>query len=329
MWKINNKEVKGKVVLAPMAGYTSSGYRKFYEPFGVAFSYTEMISDMGLIYNNQETLDYLPKKENNIPLGVQLFGSSVETLVEASKIVVNKCPFIDFIDINMACPVPKVNKTGAGCSLMKDPKLCGEIVSQIKKETGKEVSVKIRLGLDDKNINYLEVINEVSKAGASFVAIHARTKKQLYYGQPNYEIIRDLRKKMSIPLIISGNIFSVDDAVKALEITGADAVMVARGGIGNPFLISQINSFLESNVKLTNPSLKEQIDFCLKQAQLLIEEKGEEKAMRIYRSIAPKYFSGYINVKKLNLRLSSEITTYQSMVDIINDYLNENYNELI
>lgn len=322
---INNKKIEGKVILAPMAGITSSGYRKFMSKFGVSLLYTEMISDMGLIYGNQETLDYLNYEKLDAPLGVQLFGSDVDNLVKAAKIVKEKAPFVDFIDINMACPVNKVIKTGAGSSLLKDPKKCGEIVRRIREETSLPVSAKIRLGISDKNLNFQEVIDELIKGGVSFIALHARSAKQLYSGLPQFDVIKDLQERMSVPLIISGNIYTYEDAIKAMEITKAEYVMVARGGIGNPTLIKQINEYLSLGRVISTTSFEQQVDFCLELARDLIEEKGEEKAMRIFRGIGTKFFNGFPNTKRLKNRICTELTDYNSMVNIIQDYKNSGF----
>lgn len=322
---INNKKIEGKVILAPMAGITSSGYRKFMSKFGVSLLYTEMISDMGLIYGNQETLDYLNYEKLDAPLGVQLFGSDVDNLVKAAKIVKEKAPFVDFIDINMACPVNKVIKTGAGSSLLKDPKKCGEIVRRIREETSLPVSAKIRLGISDKNLNFQEVIDELIKGGVSFIALHARSAKQLYSGLPQFDVIKDLQERMSVPLIISGNIYTYEDAIKAMEITKAEYVMVARGGIGNPTLIKQINEYLSLGRVISTTSFEQQVDFCLELARDLIEEKGEEKAMRIFRGIGTKFFNGFPNTKRLKNRICTELTDYNSLVNIIQDYKNTGF----
>lgn len=322
---INNKKIEGKVILAPMAGITSSGYRKFMSKFGVSLLYTEMISDMGLIYGNQETLDYLNYEKLDAPLGVQLFGSDVDNLVKAAKIVKEKAPFVDFIDINMACPVNKVTKTGAGSSLLKDPKKCGEIVRRIREETSLPVSAKIRLGISDKNLNFQEVIDELIKGGVSFIALHARSAKQLYSGLPQFDVIKDLQERMSVPLIISGNIYTYEDAIKAMEITKAEYVMVARGGIGNPTLIKQINEYLSLGRVISTTSFEQQVDFCLELARDLIEEKGEEKAMRIFRGIGTKFFNGFPNTKRLKNRICTELTDYNSLVNIIQDYKNSGF----
>lgn len=303
-----------------MAGITSFGYRNFMEKFGVGVTVTEMVSDMGLIYGNKETKDYIDFPETDVPCGVQLFGSDPKNMQIAAKIVAKSVPFLSFIDVNMGCPVPKVTKNGAGSSLLKNPKLASDIIRAIKEVVDVPVTAKIRLGWDEKNINFLEVISELENAGVAMIGIHARTTKQLYYGEPRYDLLKDLRKKMSVPLVVSGNIYTLEDAKKALEITGADAVMVARGGVGNPTLIRQINQYYEDGSIINEATFDEQVDYCLELARYLIKEKGEDKAMRIYRSIAPKFFKGVPEVKKLNSRLASELVTYDSLLQIINDY---------
>lgn len=327
MWKIGNTEIKGKVLLAPMAGYTSFGYRKFMEKFGADVTVTEMVSDMGLLYGNRETTEYLSFSKSDVPVGVQIFGFEPKNLAKAAEIVIKKVPFISFIDVNMGCPVPKVTRNGAGSALLKNPKLCGVIIREIKKVTDLPVTAKIRLGWDDKNINFLQVINELENAGVAMIGIHARTTKQLYYGEPRYDVLKDIRKKMAVPLVISGNIFTLDDAKNAIDITGADAVMVARGGVGNPTLIKQINQYYENGSIIPDATFDEQVEYCLELARYLIEEKGEEKAMRVYRSMAPKFFKGIPEVKKLNSRLASELVSYDSLVEIINDYKSRHYDD--
>ena len=323
MWKLGNLEINGKVVLAPMAGFTSFGYRSFFSEFGIALAYTEMISDMGIIYGNKETVSYLPMKKEEVPLGIQLFGSDPLNLKKATQIVMEKTKFFDFIDVNMGCPVPKVTKTGAGSALLKDPKKSGDIIRAIKSVYPGPVTAKIRLGWDDKSINFLEVIKELEEAGVAMIAIHARTKKDLYSGSPRFELLKDLRNKMKVPLVISGNVFTLDDAINALDITKADAVMIARGGLGNPILAHQINYYYSHNEKLDDAILEEQVDYCLRLARYLIEEKGEEKAMLIYRSIAPKFFFNLPKVKMIKTRLANELKKYQDLENIIFDYLEE------
>lgn len=319
MWKIGNIEINSKVVLAPMAGITSRGYREFMHPFGCGANVTEMVSDMGLIYGNKETSEYIDFSSNVFPTGVQLFGHDPLCLAKAAKIALEANPDIAYFDLNMGCPVPKVTKTGAGSALMQNPKLCGDIVREIKKVTDKPITAKIRLGWDDSSINFLEVIKELEDAGIAAIGIHARTRKELYLGQPHFDQIKDLRTKMNVPLMVSGNIYTLEDAINAINITGADAVLVARGGVGNPFLITQINEYYKTGEKLPNPSLKEQIKWCLELADKFIEEKGEGKAMRIYRGIASKFFSGFPNAKQVKARLSNDLITRENLVQILED----------
>lgn len=323
MVKIGNLEIKGKVMLAPMAGITSSGYREYMSSFGVDLCVTEMVSDMGLIYGNDETASYITFKKISCPTGVQLFGNNPETIKKAAEIALNANPDIVFIDVNMGCPVPKVTKAGSGSALMKDPKLCGDIIRAIKSVTDKPVTAKIRLGWDEKSINFLEVIKELELAGVDMIGIHARTRKELYMGQPHYEMIKNLRKKMNVPLAVSGNIYTLDDAINALKITGADLVMVARGGVGNPFLIKQIKEYFETGERLLNPSFNEQVQYCLDLADFLIKEKGESRGMTIYRSIAPKFFVGFPNAKSLRNRLAQELTSKKHLLEIIEEYRKE------
>ena len=324
MWKFKNFEIESKVVLAPMAGITFKSYREYMANFGFDICVTEMVSDMGLIYGNEETKTYIDFQKGNYLTGVQLFGKDPNNIKKAAEIALNLNPNIDFFDVNMGCPVPKVVDAGAGSALMKNPKLCGDIIRALKEVTDKPISAKIRLGWDNKSINYLEVIKELEDAGIDMIAIHSRTKKELYLGEPHYELLKDLRKQMKVPLVISGNIYTLDDAIKAIEITGADAVMVARGGVGNPFLLTQINEYYKTGERLPNPSLKEQLQYCYDLALKVIEEKGEERGLRIYRGIAPKFFNGIKNSKQYRLRLSSELTDLNSLKTILNDIAKNN-----
>jgi tRNA-dihydrouridine synthase B len=324
MWKIKNLEINSKVVLGPMAGITFRSYREFMSRFGFGVCITEMVSDMGLIYGNEETSTYIDFQKGDYLTGVQLFGHEPENIKKAAEIALKKNNWIDFFDINMGCPVPKVTNTGAGSALMKNPKLCGDIVRAIKEVTDKPVTAKIRLGWDNNSINYLEVIKELEEAGVDMIAIHSRTRKELYAGEPHHELLKGLREKMKVPLVISGNIYSLDDAIRAMEITGADAVMVARGGIGNPYLLKQINEYFTNGNRLENPSLKEQLKWCKELGEMIVEEKGEFTGMRVYRAIAPKFVQGIPNAKKYKVRLCTELTTLDSLNQILKDIAKEN-----
>lgn len=322
MWKFGKYEIKGKVFLAPMAGFTSEGYRKYLNTFGADVCVTEMVSDMGLIYNNKETNDYvIYQKDPHTLTGVQLFGHSSETISKAAQIALKLNPNIEFFDVNIGCPVPKVVKTGAGSALLKDPETIKNIIIELKKVTDLPISAKIRLGYDE--MNFLEVIKALEEGGVDAIGIHARTRNEYYYGTPHFDVLKGIRKSMSVPLIISGNIYSLDDAINALEVTKADAVMVARGGLGNPYLLTQIKTYFETGERLDNPSFKEQKKYCLELCKSMIEEKGEKKALMIYRSIAPKFFLGFPNAKQLRIRLATELFTFENLVSILDAYEKE------
>ena len=322
MWKLGKFVIEGKVVLAPMAGITSEGYRKYLNTFGVDICVSEMVSDMGLIYQNKETESYVKYQKDGTLTGVQLFGAKPENLAKAATRALELNPEIDFFDVNMGCPVPKVTKTGAGSALMLNPKLCGEVIKAIKSVTDKPVTAKIRLGYNE--VNFLDVIKALEDAGVDAIGIHARTRKELYMGEPHFDLLKDLRSKMKVPLMVSGNIYTLDDAINVLQITGADAVMVARGGMGNPYLIKQIKTYFETGERLPNPSFLEQCEYCLALAKSMCEEKGELTAMRIYRGIGPKFFSGFANSRTLRTVLATSLTDYQSLVNILDEFKKEN-----
>ena len=320
MWKIKDIEIKSRVVLAPMAGITSIAYREFCKPFGVGLSYTEMVSDCGLVFGNERTFDYVNSSKVDRPLGIQLFGNDYKTMVEAIKIIEEKADY-DILDINLGCPVKKVAGAGSGSSWLKPERLddLRIYIREIVKASSKPVTAKIRLGWDDKSINVNEVVGLLIKEGVSAIGIHARTAKQLYSGKPNFEAIRDLGRKISVPLMVSGDIYTLEDAINAIEITGASAVMVARGGVGNPNLIKQIDHYYKTGEKLSSSPLNEKIEQMKTYVDMLIEEKGEERAMMIARGILPKFLVGYSNTKKVRVALSTQIKTKNDFLKIIKD----------
>ena len=319
MWKIGNIEIESKVVLAPMAGVTSLAYRKFMKPFGVGLTVTEMVSDCGLIYDNKKTLDYIKTFDGEHPIAIQLFGSDSDKINKAIDIVLKNNPEVDIIDINLGCPVPKVTSTGAGSALLKDTAKLEKFMKEIVEHSPVPVTAKIRLGWNEENINFLDNIKALENAGVKAIGIHVRTTAQMYAGKARYELITNLREKMSVPLIVSGDIYSLDDAIKALEFSKADAVMVARGGTGNPTLVKQIDTYFRTGERLPNASLEENIKFLLEFTDLLIEEKGEYRAMSILRGIAPKFFDGYPGMKQIKNQIAQTITTKESLLKILNN----------
>ena len=229
-------------------------------------------------------------------------------------------PHVDFIDINLGCPVPKVTKTGAGSALLKDPEKLHIFMKEICDYSPIPVTAKIRLGWDEKSINFLDNISALEKAGVKAIGLHTRTAKQGYSGKANYEIIRDLQEKMSVPLIISGDIYSLDQALHFLDISKATAVMVARGGVGHPRLVEQLNHYFETGEKMPDATLEENIKYLVQFADMLIEEKGEYKAMMLLRGIATKFFDGYPNTKKIKNAIAQTITKRDSLMHILCEY---------
>lgn len=317
MWKIKDIEVDGMVVLAPMAGITNVAYREFMKPFGVALSYTEMVSDCGLIYNNQETYRYLEISPKEHPVGIQLFGGSKETLLAAIDIIENRDIDYDFIDINLGCPVPKVTKQNAGSSWLRDEDALFDMMQALVRKSKKPITAKIRLGWDDDHINFKSVIQKLEKAGVSMIAIHSRTKKSMYTGKAHHELLVGLKEIMTVPLVVSGDVFTLEDAIEIQKLTHADAIMVARGGLGNPFLIRQMDHYFKEGEKLPLPSLAENLQYLKEHYLLLKQLKGEKVAIRELRGIAPHYLKGYPYMKNYRYLLSSQMETEEDFYRIL------------
>lgn len=315
--RIGNIRTDGPVVLGPMSGYTTEVYRDFMKPFGVGLSVTEMTSAVGVINMDGRTKYYVGFGRN-YPTALQLFGHSAEDIAEAARRSLDLNPNIDAFDVNMGCPVPKILRSDAGSKLMRDPGLCGDIVRRLKETVDVPITVKIRLGWDSNHMNYMDVIESVTDAGADAVTVHARTKEEHYAGSPHYDVIKDLQSKMSVPLIVSGNIYSLDDAIKAMETTGAEGVMVARGGVGNPFLITQIDRYFKTGERLENPTVSQQIEWCIQLADAVIADQGEETGVRKLRSIAPKFIAGCYRSRELRLRLT-EIVTRDDLIGTLEE----------
>ena len=302
--KIGNLELKGNVILGPMAGVTNIAYRDFMKPFGVALSYSEMISDCGISYGNQRTFDYLETDDLDRPVGLQLFGFDIKNTAKAIEIVQKQANY-EVLDINLGCPVPKVVKTGAGSAWLKNPDALFAYMKEICRISEKPVTAKIRLGWDEESVNVVEVALGLQEAGIAALAIHCRTRSQFYAGKADYQAIADLKDKLFIPLIVSGDIFTLDDAIRAHEITKCDGIMVARGGIGNPYLITQIDHYFKTGERLPNPSLTDQLAYARQYADMLIALRGEEKAVKEMRSILPHFLSGFSGYKKYRLALTA------------------------
>ncbi len=318
MFKIGNIEIKNQVVMAPMAGITNMAFRKIIKDFGAGLVYSEMVSDKALCYGNTKTIDMLQVDDGEHPVSIQLFGGEVETMVKAAKFI-DQHSNCDIIDINMGCPVNKVLKADAGSKLLLYPDKIYEIVKGIVDNVSKPVTVKIRSGFDSKHINAVEVAKLIEKAGASAIAIHGRTRSQMYEGKADWKIIADVKAAVKIPVIGNGDVRSVEDAKRMLEETGVDAVMIGRAALGNPWLIKQVVQSLETGVIIEEPTYQEKIAQCLSHAKKLMEIEPEKVAMFQMRGHAPWYIKGLKSSARVKNELS-KINTFKELKTILKDY---------
>lgn len=318
MFKIGNIEIENPVVMAPMAGITNMAFRRIIKEFGAGLVYSEMVSDKALCYGNNKTIEMLQIDENEHPVSIQLFGGEVATMVQAAKFI-DEHSNCDIIDINMGCPVNKVLKADAGSKLLLYPDKIYEIVKGIVDNVSKPVTVKIRSGFDSKHINAVEVAKLIEKAGASAIAIHGRTRSQMYEGKADWKIIADVKAAVKIPVIGNGDVRSVEDAKRMLEETGVDAVMIGRAALGNPWLIKQVVQSLETGVIIEEPTYQEKIAQCLSHAKKLMEIEPEKVAMFQMRGHAPWYIKGLKSSARVKNELS-KINTFEELKTILKDY---------
>ncbi len=320
MYKIGNVEIKNRLVLAPMAGICDNAFRTIAKEFGAGLIYTEMVSEKAVYYQNERTLKMLYVSEDERPVSLQVFGSDVETFVQAVKYI-DENANCDIIDINMGCPVPKVaTRAGSGAALMQNPQLISEIVSACVKVSKKPITVKIRTGWDNNSINCVEVAKIVEAAGASAIAIHGRTRKQMYTGKADLEMIRKVKQAVKIPVIGNGDIVDVNSAIKMFD-TGVDAIMIGRGCLGNPFIFEEINCFLE-NKKYTPPTDEEKLRVALDHLHRLVELKGEHIAVKEMRSQMHYYLKGMPNSSEIK-QLVNKVTSEKEYISLITSYIDE------
>ena len=312
MLKIGDVEVNGKVILGPMAGVTTVAYREFMKPFGVALGVSEMISDCGISYGNTRTLDYLKTAKTERPVALQIFGSDIKNTAKAIEIM-QKATIYDVLDVNCGCPVHKVTKTGAGSSWLKRPSELFQYAKGIVEASEKPVTAKIRLGWDEQSINVFEVCKGLEEVGVKAICVHCRTVVQGYSGKADYQAIVGLRETMSIPLIVSGDIFALDDAINSVNKTHADAVMVARGGLGNPFLVTQIDHYFKTGERLPDPTPADQLRYARRFAEMLIDLKGEDRAINELRGILPHFFHTFPGYKKIRMAFATGMRSRMDM----------------
>ena len=298
MWHIGNVEIKNKVVLAPMAGISNHAYRKIIKEMKAGLIYAEMVSDKAICFDNKKTLDMLYMSDIERPIAQQIFGSDLDSFVIAAK-KVEEIMHPDIIDINMGCPVPKVaTRAQAGSALLKNPDKVEEIVKAVVNAVNVPVTVKIRSGWDNSSINAVEIAKRVERAGASAITVHPRTRAQGYQGKADWNIIKQVKENVKIPVIGNGDIKSCFDALKMIEETNCDAIMIGRATLGNPWIIKECVEYLENKKLPQEVTTKEKIEMIKKHLNNLKELKSEKQALLEIRSHIAWYLKGVPNANE-------------------------------
>ena len=317
-FKIGNIEIKNQVVLAPMAGISNTSYRTIIKEMGVGLIYAEMVSDKALCYGSKKTIELLKMRDEERPIAQQIFGSDKESFVKAAQYVEKEMK-PDIIDINMGCPVPKIAlRAQAGSALLKDPNKIYEIVSAVVKAVKVPVTVKIRSGWDEKSINAVEVAKLIEKAGASAIAIHARTRSQGYTGSADWNIIKKVKEAVNIPVIGNGDVTSCYLAKEMLEVTDCDGVMIGRGVMGNPWLIKECVDYLEKGLLPKPVPIEEKVKIIKQHFENLCKDKNEKVALLEMRSHLMWYLKGLPKSKELKQNINT-IDTKEKFYDIISN----------
>lgn len=318
--KIGNVNLANPYILAPMAGVTDLPFRLLCKEQGAGLLCMEMISAKALQYKNKNTKALLAIHPDEYPVSLQLFGSDPKIMSEMAKMI-EELPF-QILDINMGCPVPKVVRNGEGSALMKNPELVHEIVSAVSKAIKKPVTVKIRKGFDDDNINAVEIAKIIEDAGGAAVAVHGRTREQYYSGKADWDIIRQVKEAVSIPVIGNGDILCAQDVIRMKEQTGCDGFMIGRGAQGNPWIFQQILHQLETGEEMPRPSRQEVVDMMLLHARLQLQIKGDYIGIREIRKHAAWYTAGYKNSSKLRGKIN-EVESYAQLEALLEQWLAE------
>lgn len=326
-WKIVDITIPNQVVVAPMAGITNAAFRVTAKEFGAGLVVCEMISDRGIMYNNKKTKEMLFVDPREHPISIQVFGGSKETLVNAAKYIAENTP-ADIIDINMGCPVPKVTKTDSGAHWLLDPDKIYEMVDAVTHAVDKPVTVKMRTGWDEDHIYAVENALAAQAGGAKALAMHGRTRKQLYSGHADWDILAKVKSKLSIPFMGNGDIRTPQDAKRMIDEVGADAVMIGRAALGNPWILKQVVDYLDTGVLEEQPTPREKIATAKVQLHRLVELKGENVAVREFRSQAAYYLKGIPRSAKTKALVNS-VDTEEEVCTIFDDFVEKTENRPI
>jgi len=309
-WKIGNVELENNLILAPMAGVTDLPFRLLCKKQGCGLLYTEMVSAKAILYHNKNTKALLEIESQEHPIALQLFGSEPKIMAQIAA-ELEEGPY-DIFDINMGCPVPKIVNNGEGSALMKNPELAAEIVRAMVKAVKKPVTVKIRKGFTEKTVNAVELAKRLEDAGAAAIAVHGRTREQYYSGKADWNIIREVKEAVSIPIIGNGDITSPERAKEMLDATGCDALMIGRGVRGNPWLFSQVRKYLQTGTYQAKPSVEEVKKMILAHARMQLKYKGEYIGIREMRKHVAWYTTGYPH----SAQLRNEVNTVESYEEL-------------
>ncbi|KRM71231.1 hypothetical protein FC34_GL001709 [Lacticaseibacillus brantae DSM 23927] len=321
MWQIGDVTIDNQLVVAPMAGISNAAFRVTVKEFGAGLVVCEMISDRGIMHNNKKTMSMLFVDPKEHPISIQIFGGTKETLVEAAKFI-DQNTAADIIDINMGCPVPKVTKTDAGAHWLLDPNKVYEMVAAVVDVVKKPVTVKMRTGWDENHIYAVENALAAERAGASALAMHGRTRKQLYTGEADWNILKEVKSQLHIPFMGNGDVRTPQDAKRMLDEVGADAVMVGRAALGNPWIIHQMETYLRTGELIAEPTAREKIGTAKLQLARLVDLKGENLAVREFRQQAAYYLKGIPRAAKTKAAVNM-VETQQEVDDIFDAFVEQ------
>jgi nifR3 family TIM-barrel protein len=318
MLKIGGVQAHNQVVLAPMAGVCNPAFRLIAKEFGTGLVCAEMVSDKAILHGNARSLEMLYVDEREKPLSLQIFGGDTETLVEAAKIV-DQQTNADIIDINMGCPVPKIVKSDAGARWLLQPAKIEEMIRTVVANVSKPVTVKMRIGWDDQHIYVLENAKAVERGGGAAVTVHGRTREQMYTGHSNWDMIRQVKETVNIPVIGNGDVVTPEDAKRMLDQTGCDGVMIGRAALGNPWMLYRSVHYLSTGKLLDEPSAREKMDIALLHMDRLIALKGERVAVKEMRKHMAWYLKGLRGAARAKDAIMEQ-TTREGMAGILEEF---------